>query len=119
MVENIKSISTIGSSSSSTKIGYNHVKRRTFDQIRVLILKTLEQKRKTINQIAKDIDVNWRTVDNHLSFLSDKDLIKEVFTSEYVRIFDITDKGMQFLKGSPKQDIHTAEDLDLSNEVER
>ena len=71
--------------------------RRTFGHIRVLILKALHDKRKTINQIAKDINVNWKTVENHLTYLSGKQLIAEVFTSEYVRIFSITPKGKEHL----------------------
>lgn len=73
--------------------------RRTFGHIRILILKALYDKRKTINQIAKDINVNWKTVENHLTYLSGKQFIAEVFTSEYVRIFSITPKGKEHLKG--------------------
>jgi len=97
-------------------------KRRTFDQIRLLILSALFQKRKTINQIAKDIDVNWRTVDNHLTHLSERELIKEVFSSEYVRIFDITNQGRQHLKsittGTTNQNTISQQDYELSQEVE-
>lgn len=74
-------------------ISEDSAKRRTFGMIRNLVLNTLTSKRKTINQIAKDVGVNWRTVESHLTYLCGKKLAKEVFSSEYVRIFDITEDG--------------------------
>lgn len=69
--------------------------RRKFNEIRSLILISLFSGRKTINQIATDINVNWKTVENHITYLVGKSLIKEVFSSEYVRIVEITPKGME------------------------
>ncbi|MFT4303843.1 MAG: hypothetical protein ACMXYG_04715 [Candidatus Woesearchaeota archaeon] len=73
-------------------------KRKKFTTIRNLILKSLTEKRKTINQLAKDIGVNWRTVESHLTYLSGKKHIIEVLSSEYVRIFDITDSGRKLVQ---------------------
>lgn len=99
--EESKVASKLADNESSDKYTLNlssvHSKRRTFEQIRILILHTLVDKRKTINQIAKDIDVNWRTVEAHLDYLAGQLLIKEVFASEYVRIFEISPKGRQVL----------------------
>lgn len=84
----------------------NAVKKRTFDNLRFLILATLMNRRKTINQIAKDISVNWKTVENHLTYLLGKKKISEIFSSKYVRIFEISDKGKQHVKENiSKQDI--------------
>ena len=108
--------------------------KRTFESIRLLILSTLLTKRKTINQVAKDINVNWKTVENHLTYLIGKKKISEIFSSSYVRIFEITDLGKEFLISNvPHKDVilknHKAndktkttigaEDLELSMEVER
>jgi PAS domain S-box-containing protein len=73
-------------------------KKRTFESIRFLILASLMKKRKTINQISKDIGVNWKTVENHLTHLAGKKLIHEIFSSKYVRIFEITEHGKARLK---------------------
>lgn len=72
--------------------------KRTFTVIRDLILTTLENKKKTINQISNDSGVNWRTVEKHLTFLIGKKLISEIFSSEYVRIFELTDQGSCYVK---------------------
>lgn len=75
----------------------NYIRKRSFNLIRLLILSTLVEKRKTINQIAKDVNVNWKTVENHLTYLVGKKKVKEVFSSSYVRIFEITDLGRKYL----------------------
>jgi len=92
-------------------------KRRTYDEIRGLILSSLCEKQKTINQIAKDVEVNWKTVENHLTYLAGKQLITEVFSSEYVRIFSITQRGKARLE-TLDQDV-SAEAYELSREVTR
>ena len=66
--------------------------KRTFEEIRNLIMLNINNK-KTINQIANDSGVNWRTVEKHLTFLMGKKLVKEIFSSEYVRIFELTELG--------------------------
>lgn len=71
--------------------------KRSFSHIRHMILSALVDSRKTINQIAKDIEVNWKTVENHLTYLMGKKFISEVFSSKYVRIFKITEAGKRHL----------------------
>jgi predicted transcriptional regulator len=81
-------------------------KRKTFEQIRFLILSSLIEKRKTINNIANNININWKTVEAHLTYLIGKGYVKEVFSSEYVRIFEITDKGRNSIT-LPKKSINS------------
>jgi len=95
-------------------ISSSQPKRRTFKIIRNLILEALFIQRKTINQVAKDINVNWRTVESHLTHLVGKKFVKEVFSSEYVRIFDITEEGRIKL-GIEKHKARTESFLNLSS----
>jgi len=80
----------------------NNGKRR-FSILRNLILQNLSQGQKTINQIASETGINWKTVDNHLTYLVGKGLAKEVFSSSYVRIFEITQKGADVLQQNPEK----------------
>ncbi len=76
----------------------NKESKRTFKIIRELILLTLDQNKKTINQIANNSGINWRTVEKHLTFLIGKKLVSEIFSSEYVRIFELTEFGKKDLQ---------------------
>ncbi len=69
--------------------------KRSFEEIRNLLLIELSKGKKTLNQLAKDSGINWKTTDNHLTYLIGKGLALEVFNSPYVRIFEITDKGKE------------------------
>jgi len=82
----------------------NREQKRTFIEIRNLILFNLNNK-KTINQIAHDSGINWRTVEKHLTFLIGKKLVKEVFSSEYVRIFELTELGHIYLEEIKKEEL--------------
>jgi len=73
--------------------------KRTFAEIRDLIFLTLESGKKTINQISNESGINWRTVEKHLTYLIGKKLVNEVFSSEYVRIFELTLLGGEYLNG--------------------
>ena len=72
--------------------------KRTFKTLRKLILTNLAREQKTINQIANDTHSNWKTVDNHITYLIGKGFAREVFASSYVKIVEITDRGKQHLK---------------------
>lgn len=72
--------------------------KRTFDELRDALLLCLGDKRITINQLATKTGINWKTVENHLTYLCGKGLVKEVFSSEYVRIFELTLDGKEKLK---------------------
>ncbi|MFO8016316.1 MAG: winged helix-turn-helix domain-containing protein [Candidatus Woesearchaeota archaeon] len=71
--------------------------KRRFRDIRNIILDNLSTGQKTINQIASETDINWKTVDNHITYLIGKGLAREVFSSKYVRIIEITERGSERL----------------------
>ena len=73
--------------------------KRTFGVIRENILLCLTKGRMTINQIANGSGINWKTVEKHLTYLIGRKLVEEVFSSEYVRIFELTKKGKEFVEG--------------------
>ena len=70
-------------------------KKKTFTEIRRKILIALSAGKKTINQISLDTNINWKTVEKHLTFLLGKRFIEEVYHSEYLRIFDLDTKGRE------------------------
>ncbi len=67
--------------------------KRTFEELREVILASLYKGKMTINQVAHESGINWRTVEKHLTFLIGKKLVREVFSSEYVRIFELDELG--------------------------
>ena len=73
--------------------------KRTFGVIRESILLCLTRGRMTINQIANGSGINWKTVEKHLTYLIGRRLVEEVFSSEYIRIFELTKKGKEFVEG--------------------
>jgi PAS domain S-box-containing protein len=68
--------------------------KRTFNTIREIILIILSKGQLSINEIANQAGINWKTVENHLTYLIGKKLVKENFTSKYVRLFSLTKKGL-------------------------
>ncbi len=72
--------------------------KRTFSDLRQIILEDLMHGKKTVNQISADTNINWKTVDNHLIWLTGKGFVHIVFASPYVKIFDITEKGKEELQ---------------------
>ena len=79
--------------------------KRTFNEIRHIILTTLYNSKKTINQLSIDSGVNWRTVEKHLTFLIGKKYAAEIFSSEYVRIFELTEIGREFVEKLKKENV--------------
>ena len=73
-------------------------KKRPFTEIRENLLITLSKGKKTLNTLAKEAGVNWKTSDNHLTYLMGKGLVVEVFSSPYARIFELTEKGREFVE---------------------
>jgi len=61
--------------------------KRTFKEIRELILKDFSKGQRTVNEIAQSTGLTWRTVDNHIIHLIGKGLVEPVFISEYVKIY--------------------------------
>ncbi|MBI2660396.1 ArsR family transcriptional regulator [Candidatus Woesearchaeota archaeon] len=72
--------------------------KRTFIEIRNSILLCLAEGQKTINQISCETGINWRTVDRHLVYLIGKGWVREVFTSSYVRILELTAFGKDYVR---------------------
>lgn len=72
-------------------------KKRTFDKIRTNILLSLSKGQKTLNQISVETHINWKTVDNHIVYLVGRGLATEVFKSAYVRIYELSEDGKEFL----------------------
>ncbi len=80
--------------------------KRTFSDIRDLILVNLYNSKKTVNQISTETKINWKTVDNHLIYLVGKGMAQVVFSSPYVKIFELTELGKEYLehlKGEKKE----------------
>lgn len=72
-------------------------KKRSYKEIRLNLLKTLEKGQQTLNEVSKNSNINWRTCNNHLIHLIGLGLSEEIFSSPYVRIFKITEKGKEEL----------------------
>ncbi len=72
--------------------------KRTFVEIRRNLLSSMKNGKKTINQLASVAGVNWKTTQRHLIFLMGKGFVHEVFSSPYVKIYDLTDKGKEVIK---------------------
>lgn len=73
-------------------------RKRTFEELRLRILLALAARNRTINDIAVQSGINWRTVELHLTHLLGKKLVEEIFSSQYVRIFTITPRGREVLQ---------------------
>ena len=72
--------------------------KRTFVEIRNSILLSLASGQKTINQISSETNINWKTVERHLTHLIGKGWVREVFSSAYVRIYELTAFGKNYLR---------------------
>lgn len=79
------------------------MRKRTFSELRFLLLNVLSSGQQTTNQLSLKSGINWKTVEAHLTFLIGKRFVSEVLKSEYVRIFALTQAGEQYAK-SLKQD---------------
>jgi len=61
--------------------------KRSFPEIRKEIMLSLSQGQKTVNKLANDSGINWKTVNNHLIYLMGSGLVNEVLSTPYVKIF--------------------------------
>ena len=95
--------------SKSGGVEISDIQKRTFIEIRKLILLSLASGQKTINQIAGETQINWKTVDNHLVYLLGKSLVREAFSSSYVRIFELTAFGKDYLRKNHGSSVHLAD----------
>ncbi len=76
--------------------------KRTFYELRQLILRELSTGQQTINALSKNTGINWRTSKEHLEFLERNGDVTEVVSSEYVRIFRLTAQGEKNAKLASK-----------------
>lgn len=76
--------------------------KRTFSKIRNSLLLSLASGQKTINQISSETSINWKTVEHHLIYLVGKGWAREAFSSTYVRIFELTAFGKDYLRRNVK-----------------
>lgn len=72
--------------------------KRKYPELRKLLLENFSEGQKTVNQAATETGINWRTVDNHIIYLTGKGFLKEVFVSKYVKIYEITERGKTALE---------------------
>lgn len=72
--------------------------KRTFSEIRNCILISLASGQKTINHISGETQINWKTVERHLTHLIGKGWVREAFSSAYVRIFELTAFGKDYIR---------------------
>ncbi|MEK6874624.1 MAG: ArsR family transcriptional regulator [Nanoarchaeota archaeon] len=73
------------------------VLKRRFSDLRFSILTILLGGRKTVNDISLKTGINWKTVDNHLIFLTGKGFVEKIFDSPYVKIFEISEHGREYV----------------------
>jgi PAS domain S-box-containing protein len=83
--------------------------KRTFKTIRNIIIVCLSKGELSINEVAHLSGVNWKTVENHLTYLIGKKLVKENFSSKYVRLFGLTERGSQYLFNLKKEFFNIAD----------
>lgn len=74
--------------------------KRTFEVLRNKLLRTFVTGQKTVNQAASEAGINWRTVNNHITFLLGKGYLKPIFVSQYVKIYEITEEGTRVLRSA-------------------
>jgi predicted transcriptional regulator len=82
--------------------------KRRFNELRDIILANLNTGRKTVNQISSETGINWKTVDNHLIYLVGKGMAQIVFSSPYVKIFELTEIGKEYIEHQKagKKEVH-------------
>ena len=88
----------------------DYSKKRTFIEIRNSILLSLASGQKTINQISSEAQVNWKTVERHLIYLTGKGWVREVFSSAYVRIYELTAFGKDYLRKNISKTVRISDD---------
>ena len=83
--------------------------KRTFIEIRNSILLSLASGQKSINQISSETQINWKTVERHLVYLMGKGWAREVFSSAYVRVFELTAFGKDYLRKNVSKSVRISD----------
>lgn len=86
------------------------VPKRTFVEIRNQILLSLASGQKTLNQISIETQINWKTVERHLTYLIGKGWVREAFSSAYVRIFELTAFGKDYLRKNISKNVFISDE---------
>lgn len=71
--------------------------KRRYKEIRISLLRGLAGGQKNLNELSKVAKVNWRTTRNHMIYLVGIGYAKMVFSSPQVKIYEITQRGMEGL----------------------
>ena len=91
-------------------ISNGFVQKRTFIDIRNLILISLASGQKTINQISSETQINWKTVERHLIYLIGRGWAREAFSSAYVRVFELTAFGKDYIRKNVSKNVRISDD---------
>lgn len=83
--------------------------KRSFIEIRNSILLSLASGQKTINQISNEAQINWKTVERHLIYLIGKGWAREAFSSAYVRVFELTAFGKDYLRKNISKNVRISD----------
>lgn len=83
--------------------------KRRFIDIRNSILLSLASGQKTINQISSESQVNWKTVERHLIYLIGRGWVREVFSSAYLRVFELTAFGKDYLRKNVSKSVRISD----------
>ena len=70
---------------------------------------SLASGQKTINQISIEAQINWRTVDRHLVYLIGKGWVREVFSSSYVRVLELTAFGKDYIRKNVSKNVRISD----------
>lgn len=79
--------------------------RRNYLTIRLLILLNLSEKTKSVNELASDAHINWRTTAKHLAYLESKGFVEKHYFAEHLSIYRITKLGFDVLTQAPLQEV--------------
>jgi PAS domain S-box-containing protein len=93
----VSTISFAADQFASTINGNDNGSKRTFSTLRNMILIALSKGQLSINEISHLSGINWKTVENHLVYLIGRRLAHEHFTSRYVRLFELTKHGEEYV----------------------
>ncbi|MBI2656563.1 ArsR family transcriptional regulator [Candidatus Woesearchaeota archaeon] len=90
-------------------ISNGFAEKRKFVDIRNSILLSLASGQKTINQISNEASINWKTVERHLIYLIGKGWVREAFSSAYVRVFELTAFGKDYIRKNVSRTIRISD----------
>ena len=74
------------------------LRKRTNKELHKNILKALRSTQLTLNEISKKAGIYWPNTKHQLILLKGNDMVKEVFRHARLRIFEITEQGLRYLK---------------------